>query len=93
LTTFGSLVLHDIDRDTASVHLLQLDLEPGWVHEDTCDARWRYGAIGLELRADDQVRLAMPDNIVVDLPLPLPSAVTLPTPARARGVPARVAAQ
>jgi hypothetical protein len=83
LTTFGSLVLHDIDRDTASVHLLQFVLEPGWVPEDPWDDRWRYGVIGLEFRADDQVRLVMPDGIVVDLPLPLPSAVTLPTPARA----------
>jgi hypothetical protein len=75
-------VLHDIERDMASVHLLQFDLEAGWVPED----RWTtvgVRAIGLEFRTDDQVRLVVPDGTTVDLPLPLPSAVILPTPAPA----------
>jgi hypothetical protein len=80
--TFGSLVLHDLDRDIATVHMLQFELEPGWVPEDPWDSRWRCGPVGIEFRADDAIRLTLPDESVVDLSLPAPPVVPLPTPAR-----------
>jgi hypothetical protein len=82
VTTFGSLLVHDLDRDTVSRHRLQFDLEPGWVPADVWDSRWRYGAIGLEFLAEDRLRLVLADGTAVPLRLPLPEAVLLPTPGR-----------
>jgi hypothetical protein len=83
VATFSELVVHDIARDTATTHLLQVDLEPGWVPDDPWDPRWRYGASGLEFLAEDRLRIRLPDDTPVELRLPLPAAVRLPTPARA----------
>jgi hypothetical protein len=82
MATFGSLVLHDIAEDVTSTHLLQFDLPPGWVPHDPWDSRWEYGANAVEFPADDLVRLLLPDGQWVELRLPLPAAVLLPTPAR-----------
>ena len=82
IATFGSLVLHDLAEDVTSTHLLQFDLPPGWVPDDPWDSRWEYGANAVEFPADDLVRLLLPDGRQVQLRLPLPTAVLLPTPAR-----------
>lgn len=82
MATFGSLVLHDIAGDVTSTHLLRFGLPPGWVPDDPWDARWEYGASAVEFPADDLVRLLLPDGQRVELRLPLPAAVLLPTPAR-----------
>ena len=81
-TTFGTLVLHDLERDAESTYPLRFRLGAGWLPADPGDSRWRYGPIGLEFPAEDRIRLTLPDGTPVDLALPLPPTVTLPTPAR-----------
>lgn len=82
MTTFGSLVVHDIAGNAVSTCLLQFDLPPGWVPDDPWDSRWEYGANAIEFPADDLLRLLLPGGHWAQLRLPLPEAVLLPTPAR-----------
>jgi hypothetical protein len=80
LATFGSLVLHTIERNTTTIHPLQIDLPSGWIPADPWDERWDYGLIGLEFVTDDSLHVLLPDDTSVDLSLPLPEAVRLPIP-------------
>jgi hypothetical protein len=82
LTSFGTLLVHSLPDDVVTHHDLQFDLPVGWVPEDCWDARWDYGPIGLSFVGEDLLRVQLPDGTWVDLALPLPSMVLLPTPGR-----------
>jgi hypothetical protein len=82
VVTFAWLLVHDIERNVVSRHRLQFDLQPGWVPTDVWDSRWEYGAVGLEFVTEDHIQLVLPDGTAVQLRLPLPEAVLLPTPSR-----------
>jgi hypothetical protein len=79
-TTFATLVVHDLEQDSVTEHALQFDLVPGWVPDDGWDDRWNHGAIGLAFVTEDRVRVVLPDGVAVELTLPLPRDVLLPTP-------------
>jgi hypothetical protein len=82
LTTFGGLVIHDIEEDIRSHHPLQFDLEPGWIPDDFEDGRWEFGLVEPAFTAEDRLRLTLADGVSVQLTLPLDGAVLLPTPGR-----------
>jgi hypothetical protein len=79
-TALGTLVLHDIATDTATVHPLVCDLPAGWVPEDPWDEQWSYGPTRLEFTADDVLRIGLADGSSADVRLPLPDVVTVPAP-------------
>ncbi|SMD18906.1 hypothetical protein [Kibdelosporangium aridum] len=79
---FGDLLVHDLATDTVARSRLRFELEPGWVPQDCWDSRWHYGAIDLEFVADEHIKLRLPDGTWVELALPLPDTVVLPTPNR-----------
>jgi hypothetical protein len=80
--TFATLILHDLSTDVVTKHDLQVDLEPGWVPDSPQDERWENGAAGLVFATEDQLRLQLPDDSWIELSLPLPETVLLPTPNR-----------
>jgi hypothetical protein len=77
---YATLVVHDIGRDEATEHRLEVDLPAGWVPEDPDGGRWAYGPVALDVPEPTLVRLWLPDTTRVDLPLPVPPVVRLPTP-------------
>lgn len=79
---FGDVLVHDLETDVITRHELRYELDPGWVPEDCEDGRWNYGPIGLEFPAEDRIRLRQPDSTWIELTLPLPRTVLLPTPSR-----------
>jgi hypothetical protein len=46
------------------------------------DPQWTRGATELQFESDEQLRLRLPDGVWVDLTLPLPETIVLPTPGR-----------
>jgi hypothetical protein len=82
VTTVGWLVIHDIEDDIVSRHELRFDLAPGWLPDHVEDGRWVDALVEPAFPADDRLRLTLADGNALELQLPLPDEVLLPTPSR-----------
>jgi hypothetical protein len=79
---FGDLLIHDLVSDTVDARELLVDLPEGWLPNDRDDPQWTRGATELRFESDELLRLRLPDGVWVDLGLPLPESIVLPTPGR-----------
>jgi hypothetical protein len=77
--TFGFVVVHDLDRNRPTRHKLEFDLPAGWCPADPEDGRWR-APEGVEFVHPTRIEIGLPDGSDVELELPLPDVVVLPTP-------------
>ena len=79
VVTFGFLVVHELDKNRISKHRLEFELPEGWFPDDGEDDRWS-APEGVDFVADDRIEIGLPDGSDVELALPLPEAIRLPTP-------------